>query len=104
MKRSWVYATVCSNEAPPHWWLGRAWYDLARDRAVYMPVPLNVVAAQLLHLWWWIKRGGTRQHAIAYHAGYDAGWRDGYKRGLHEGEQNAAALFRTAVQHVKGLV
>ena len=75
MKRSWFYAKVPPMEAPPHWWLGRAWYDFARDMTVYVPVPVNIIEGPLRRAWWWLRRGIT--HDCTTSAEYRAGFRDG---------------------------
>lgn len=52
MKRDWVYAEVEQGALIPHKWLGRAWLNHDVNAAVYLPIPVNVLAGWLLNAYY----------------------------------------------------
>lgn len=60
---------------------GLAWVHMYADRAVFLPVPFNLIAAAARQLWFWIKRGG-RNCAVTPREAYE----DGYRQALRDAQ------------------
>lgn len=53
--RFFFFEVPQGERIPP--WSGIAWVDFYRNRAVAMPIPLNLIAGPLRAAWLWAKSG-----------------------------------------------
>ena len=64
------------------WYLGYAWYLPYSDRAYYLPMPINWIAAWTRSLWIRARKARVRDELVGlYHYGYNRGHRAGRQAG-----------------------
>lgn len=59
---------------------GVAWVEFMSNRAVCLPIPLNVVAGSLRSIWFWL-RGGWRPVPVNPRDAFREGYVIGYQHG-----------------------
>jgi hypothetical protein len=76
------------------WYMGPAWYLPYTDRFVYMPMPVNWIAAWARQCWIRARRIEIAdQIAEAYRYGHNKGFAEGRNSGYDMGIRHAKMLF-----------
>ncbi len=84
---------ISQGERVP-WYMGPAWYLVYTDRVVFLPMPLNWIAAWGRNLWLRVHRVEL-QDAIgeAYRYGHNKGFKEGSDHGYDKGLRHGKILF-----------
>ena len=83
------------------WWFGYAWYLPYSDRAVFIPMPMNWIAALCRELWLRARKSEIRdQLAGLYRYGYSRGFKAGLDHGYENGLRHAAIALEMNVTPV----
>lgn len=85
------------------WYMGPAWYLPYTDRFVYMPMPINWIAASGRRVWLRLHKSELHDEiAESYRYGYNRGFEAGRDRGYDAGIRHTKMLFGATCGALKG--